>query len=80
MLIQLKNKDTLIYDDFTFMCSIGKNGIKKNKVEGDNSTPKGIYELGTIYYRKDRVKKPSKAIKTRKKGPIKKGWWNKEEV
>ena len=30
--------------------------------------------------KKDRVKNPSKAIKPRKKGPIKKGWWNKEEV
>ena len=31
MLIKLKNKDTLIFDDFTFQCSIGKNGSKVNK-------------------------------------------------
>ena len=35
MLIFLKNKDTLVVDDFKFKCSIGKNGISKNKVEGD---------------------------------------------
>ena len=29
--------------------------------------------------KKDKEKKPSKAVKPRKKGPIKKGWWNKEE-
>ena len=29
--------------------------------------------------KKDKEKKPSKALKPRKKGPIKKGWWNKEE-
>jgi L,D-peptidoglycan transpeptidase YkuD (ErfK/YbiS/YcfS/YnhG family) len=58
MLIQLKNKDTLIYDDFKFQCSIGKNGTKKHKIEGDKATPKGIFSLGRLYYRKDRLNKP----------------------
>ena len=35
MIIKLKNKDTLICDDFQFKCSIGKNGLRKNKLEGD---------------------------------------------
>ena len=63
MLIQLKNKDTLIVGDFKFKCCIGKKGIKKHKIEGDKSTPKGIFSLGPIYYRKDRVQKPSKKLK-----------------
>ena len=50
MIIKLKNKDTLICDDFHFKCSIGKNGLKKNKLEGDNCTPKGTYSLGPFYY------------------------------
>ena len=29
MLIRLKNKDTLELGDFSFKCSIGKNGLKK---------------------------------------------------
>ena len=29
MIIKLKNKDTLICDDFQFKCSIGENGLKK---------------------------------------------------
>ena len=33
MIIKLKNKDTLICDDFQFKCSIGKNGLKKNKID-----------------------------------------------
>ena len=41
MLIQLKNKDTLIVDEFKFKCCIGKNGINKQKIEGDKSTPVG---------------------------------------
>ena len=48
MIIKLKNKDTLICDDFQFKCSIGKNGLKKNKLEGDNCTPTGIFSLGPV--------------------------------
>ena len=65
MLIRLKNKDKLIIDDFIFKCCIGTNGIKKHKVEGDNSTPKGIFTIGTFYYRKDRVIKPFTNLKTK---------------
>ena len=39
MSIILKNKDTLIYKDFIFKCSIGKKGLSKRKVEGDYKTP-----------------------------------------
>ena len=55
MIIFLKNKHTLKVDDFQFRCSIGKNGIKKNKKEGDKSTPKGTFRLNNVYYRPDRV-------------------------
>ena len=65
MLIRLKNKDKLIIDDFILKCCIGKNGVKKHKIEGDNSTPKGIFTIGTFYYRKDRVIKPSTNLKTK---------------
>ena len=63
MLIHLKNKDKLIVGNFNFKCCIGKNGVKKHKAEGDNSTPKGIFKMGTLYYRKDRVKKPITKLK-----------------
>ena len=65
MKITLKNKYTLKIDDFKFKCCIGKNGLKKNKIEGDKCTPKGTFELGTLYYRKDRVKKPITSLKTK---------------
>ena len=56
MRIILKNKETLLYDDFEFRCSIGKNGTTSNKIEGDKKTPKGIFSLGPVFYRKDRIK------------------------
>jgi len=64
MIIKLKNKEILICDDFQFKCSIGKNGLKKNKLEGDHCTPKGTFLLGPVYYRSDRVDKPNTKLKT----------------
>ena len=75
MKITLKNKYTLKIDDFKFKCCIGRNGLKKNKIEGDKCTPKGTFKLGILYYRKDKVKKPTTSLKTKN---IKKnmGWCN----
>tara|TARA_B110000467_G_C18315850_1_gene481403 strand:- start:763 stop:1254 length:492 start_codon:yes stop_codon:yes gene_type:complete len=65
MLIKLKNKDTLKLDDYILQCSIGKNGIKSKKKEGDKCTPKGVFSLGKLYYRADKVKKPTTKISTK---------------
>ena len=59
MIIYLKNKDTLIIDEFRLKCCIGRGNLKKNKVEGDGSTPKGKFGIGTLYWRSDRVQKPN---------------------
>ena len=64
MIIKLKNKDTLICDAFEFKCSIGKNGLKKNKYEGDKCTPVGTFSLGPVYYRNDRIAKLDTELKT----------------
>ena len=55
MIIHVKNKNTLIIDDFQLKCCIGKNGFNSNKKEGDCSTPKGLFKLKKLYFRKDRV-------------------------
>jgi len=39
-----------------YKCALGKNGITKNKKEGDKKTPAGIFSLGKIFYRKDKIK------------------------
>jgi L,D-peptidoglycan transpeptidase YkuD (ErfK/YbiS/YcfS/YnhG family) len=65
MLIVLKNKDTLILDDFTFKCSTGKNGLSFKKKEGDKITPRGVFSLGKLYYRADRGGKPITNIATK---------------
>ena len=63
MTIIIKNKVTLIFDDFIFRCSIGKKGLAKNKIEGDKKTPVGIFSLGNLFYRKDRNVKPLTKLK-----------------
>ena len=63
MTIILKNKATLVFDDFIFRCSIGKEGLIKNKTEGDKKTPIGIFSLGNLYYRKDKHHKPLTKLK-----------------
>ena len=73
MLIKVKNKASLTIDDFTFKCAIGRNGIKKNKKEGDKSSPRGIFSLGKLYYRHDKVPKPITKLNI-KKITKKMGW------
>ena len=63
MTIFIKNKHTLQIDDFKFKCCIGKKGSTKNKIEGDKKTPKGIFEVENLYFRKDRRKCPETLLK-----------------
>ena len=73
MIIFLKNKHTLQVGDFYFKCAVGRNGISKNKIEGDKKTPKGFFNIGNLYYRKDRIKLPKTSIKSIKIKP-QMGW------
>ncbi|WP_440937432.1 L,D-transpeptidase family protein [Candidatus Pelagibacter sp.] len=63
MQIILRNKNTLLFDDFKFKCSIGKKGLTSNKKEGDLKTPKGIYSIGSLFYRKDKYPEPKTKLK-----------------
>ena len=73
MQILIKNKDTLLCDEFTFKCCIGKKGSSFNKLEGDKKTPKGTFSIGPLFYRADKV---DNLITKLKKRIIKKnmGW------
>ena len=63
MTILVKNKHTLLIDEFKFKCCIGKKNTTINKKEGDQKTPKGTFEIENLYFRKDRVKKPQTSLK-----------------
>ena len=53
----------LRYKNLNFRCALGKAGVGKKRVEGDNITPVGIYKIVKIFYRKDRIKKISSKFK-----------------
>ena len=63
MTIFVKNKHTLQIDDFKFKCCVGEKGLTINKKEGDKKTPKGVFTIENLYFRKDRKKKPSTLLK-----------------
>ena len=73
MIIHVKNKSTLIIDDFSLRCCVGKNGITSYKKEGDLSTPRGLFKLKKLYFRKDRLTFPK--CKIQKKVITKKLAW-----
>ena len=56
-MIIINESGFLKYRNLKFRCALGKAGIKKKGIEGDNITPMGNYKIVNIYYRKDRVKK-----------------------
>ncbi len=56
-------KKYLIYKDFKVKCSVGKRGIGFKKKEGDLITPKGIFKIKNVFYRKDRLKKLKTSLK-----------------
>ena len=63
MIIFVKNKHTLQIDDFKFKCCVGKKGLTINKKEGDKKTPKGLFAIENLYFRKDRKNKPLTLLK-----------------
>ena len=69
-MIIINKSGYLKYKNKKFRCALGKAGIGKKKIEGDNITPKGTYKIIKIYYRNDRIKKISSKfilIKIKKK-------------
>ena len=62
-MIIINKSGHLKYKNLKFRCALGKAGISKKLTEGDNITPKGIYKIINIYFRKDRVKNIISKIK-----------------
>ena len=59
------NKRFLKYKGHKFRCSIGKSGFSRSKKEGDLTTPMGVFKLGTLYFRKDRIQSVKSKLKKR---------------
>ncbi|MEZ5690691.1 MAG: L,D-transpeptidase family protein [Rickettsiales bacterium] len=56
----MKVKDrSMFFNGKTYRCAIGKNGFSKNKQEGDNRTPLGVFPLCELWYRADKISAPT---------------------
>ena len=55
-MIIVKKNNFLTYRKNIYRCSLGINGLSKKKVEGDQCTPVGIFTLGNLYVRTDKIK------------------------
>jgi L,D-peptidoglycan transpeptidase YkuD (ErfK/YbiS/YcfS/YnhG family) len=55
-MIIVKKPGYLIFKNFKFRCSLGKNGIGNKKKEGDGRTPRGTFKLTKLFYREDKIK------------------------
>ena len=62
-MIIVKKSGYLKYKNLKYRCALGKSGINKKTIEGDNVTPKGIFNVIKIYYRADKIKKIKTLIK-----------------
>lgn len=62
-MIFINESGYLKYREHKFKCALGKAGIGNKKIEGDNITPRGIFSIIKIYYRKDRLKEFSSKFK-----------------
>ena len=62
-MIIVKKSGYLKYKNLKFRCALGKGGVKKKIIEGDNITPKGIFKIIKIYYRPDKIRKIKTLIK-----------------
>jgi L,D-peptidoglycan transpeptidase YkuD (ErfK/YbiS/YcfS/YnhG family) len=69
IIVSYNSKYFLRVGRFVFQCQIGSGGFKQfsRKVEGDNSTPLGLWKISSIYFRPDRIIRP----KTFKKNILK---------
>lgn len=49
----------LYWGDSILKCTWGKGGIRQDKVEGDGATPMGRFPFRHVYYRPDRLERPT---------------------
>ena len=59
----LIKKKILLFNNYRIKCAEGKRGIGVKKKEGDLITPKGVFGIKYVLYRKDRVKNLKTSIK-----------------
>jgi L,D-peptidoglycan transpeptidase YkuD (ErfK/YbiS/YcfS/YnhG family) len=63
----------LFFNNKKYRCALGRNGVRKNKQEGDGSTPAGCFAIRKVFYRPDKMEKPTTVFPTQALDP--QGGW-----
>lgn len=58
-------RGTLLAGNLHFRVALGRNGVVSDKREGDGGTPRGRLPLRRLWYRADKVGRPSTALPVR---------------
>ena len=61
MLRQISDRQ-VIWQDKILSCRVGRAGFSNTKREGDGYTPTGSWQLLKVYYRSDRIRRPSTSL------------------
>lgn len=51
-------RGTLIWQGRSYPCTLGRSGVRRDKVEGDGASPVGCFALRRVFYRADRLQRP----------------------
>lgn len=49
----------------TLPCAVGRGGVVARKREGDGGTPRGVWRIGEVWFRPDRIRRPRTALSIR---------------
>lgn len=55
MNLRVISETELEFDGRTYRCAVGRNGFTREKIEGDNCTPVGVFPLRQCWWRADRL-------------------------
>ena len=64
-----RRKGFLVAGAATFPCALGRSGIRTDKREGDGGTPRADLPLRRVFYRADRLPRPSTLLPLKRIGP-----------
>lgn len=64
-----RTRAVLVAGAQAFPVALGRGGILANKREGDGATPRGRFRLLRLWWRADRLPRPSTALPARRIGP-----------
>ena len=63
--IEVSARGTFKFRGNTYPCALGRCGVTKDKHEGDGATPIGDFPLHSVFFRPDRIERPTTLLPLR---------------